>query len=62
MVTPGSAGLRGGQRLRQNELGASLVEYALLLLFIAVVVVIVVGQLGESASTSFESAIDGFPN
>ena len=48
--------------MRQNELGASLVEYALLLLFIAVVVVIVVGQLGESASTSFESAVDGFPS
>ena len=44
--------------MKENELGASLVEYALLLLLIAVVVWVVVGQLGESASSSFGSAAD----
>lgn len=47
--------------MKQNEIGASLVEYALLLLLIAVVVAIVVGQVGTSASSSFGSAVDGFP-
>ncbi len=47
--------------MKENELGASLIEYALLLLLIAVVAWVVVGQLGESASSSFGSAVDGFP-
>lgn len=47
--------------MKENEVGASIVEYALLLLFIAVVAFIVVGQVGGSASTSYDSVIDGFP-
>ncbi len=48
--------------MKQNEIGASLVEYALLLLFIAVVSVVVVSQLGLTASSSFESVVDGLPS
>jgi len=46
--------------MKNNELGASLVEYAFLLLLIAVVAAIVVGQVGGSASSSYDSVLDGF--
>ena len=46
-----------------SENGASLVEYALLLLFIAVVAAIVVGNLGDTTAASFDSVVDqGFPS
>ncbi len=47
--------------MNKNEIGASLVEYALLLLLIAVVAAIVLAQVGGSASSSFDSVVDGFP-
>ncbi len=37
-----------------DERGASLVEYALLLALIAVICIIAIGFLGESASSQFE--------
>ena len=40
-------------KLGQDERGASLVEYALLLALIAVVCIIAVTALGESASDNF---------
>ena len=44
----------------KNEVGASLIEYALLLLLIAVVVALVVTQLGTTTSTTYLSVVDGF--
>ena len=46
--------------MKENDVGASIVEYALLLLFIAVVVFVVVGQVGTTASSSYESVTVGF--
>ena len=49
-------------RFGDDERGASLVEYALLVALIAVVCIIAVTTLGNSASEKFESvgtAIDG---
>ncbi len=42
----------------KDEVGASLVEYAFLLLLIAVVVAVVVGEVGTTASTSYGSVVD----
>jgi pilus assembly protein Flp/PilA len=42
-------------RLGESERGASLVEYALLVALIAVICVVAVTVLGESASQSFSS-------
>ena len=39
----------------QDERGASLVEYALLLALIAVVCIIAITSLGQSANSKFES-------
>jgi pilus assembly protein Flp/PilA len=41
-----------------GERGASLVEYALLVALIAVICIVAVQVLGESASTTFSSAGD----
>ncbi len=46
--------------MKRDELGASIVEYALLLLLIAVVAVVVVSQVGTASSSSYGSVIDGF--
>ena len=48
--------------MKRDEIGASLVEYALLLLLIAVVVAVVLGQVGTTASSSYGSVVDGFPS
>jgi pilus assembly protein Flp/PilA len=47
-------------RARDDE-GASLVEYALLVAFIAVVCAVAIGVLGTSVSSSYSSTADGFP-
>ncbi len=43
-----------------SETGASLVEYAFLLLLIAVVAIAVITQVGGNASNAFEKADKGF--
>lgn len=44
----------------RSEAGASLVEYAFLLLLIAVVVMAAVTQVGETTSGTFSKTNDGF--
>jgi pilus assembly protein Flp/PilA len=39
----------------QNERGAALVEYALLLALIAVVCIVAIGAIGTKANTKFET-------
>ena len=43
----------------KGDAGASLVEYAFLVLLIAIVAIVVVTALGESTSTSFSNMNDG---
>ncbi len=43
-------------RRRTNERGANLVEYLLLLAFIAIIVIVAVRTLGGTVSTHFSSA------
>jgi Flp pilus assembly pilin Flp len=43
-------------RAGQNELGANLVEYILLIAFIAIIVIVAVKVLGRTVSTQFSSA------
>jgi pilus assembly protein Flp/PilA len=43
-----------------DERGASLVEYALLLVLIAVICIVAVTVLGQSVSTSYSSVATGF--
>jgi pilus assembly protein Flp/PilA len=43
-------------RFGRSELGASLVEYALLVALIAVVCIVAVGFIGKKASAKFSSA------
>lgn len=45
---------------RDEERGASMVEYALLLILIAVVAFVGVQVAGQQVSTSFSSVADGF--
>lgn len=45
---------------RDEERGASLVEYALLIAFIAVVCAVAVGQLGNTVNSSYSSTYSGF--
>jgi Flp pilus assembly pilin Flp len=45
---------------RDDDRGASLVEYALLVALIFAVCVIAVSVLGSSASNSFSNSADGF--
>lgn len=47
-------------RARNEDRGASLVEYALLVALIAVICVIAITVLGDAASTSFSSTAGGF--
>jgi pilus assembly protein Flp/PilA len=42
-------------RFHNDDQGASLVEYALLVALIAVVCIVAVGVLGKNANTAFES-------
>lgn len=42
-----------------TEEGATLVEYALLLVLIAVVVIVIITQVGENASGAFSRANEG---
>ena len=46
--------------VRDEERGASLVEYALLVAFIAVVCAVAVGQLGGIVNSSYSSTNSGF--
>lgn len=46
-------------QLHSDE-GASLVEYAFLLLLIAVVAIVVISQVGDSASEAFSRTDEGF--
>lgn len=46
--------------LRRNETGASMVEYALLLVLIAVVAFVAVNLVGPEVSNAFSSTADGF--
>jgi Flp pilus assembly pilin Flp len=48
------------QSWRQSDEGASLVEYALLLLLIATVAVVVVTQVGSNASSAIDKTNAGF--
>ena len=43
-----------------SERGASLVEYAFLLLLIAVVAIAVISQVGDTTSAAFSRADEGF--
>ncbi len=43
----------------QTDGGATLVEYALLLVFIAVVAIVIITQVGDSASDAFSEANEG---
>ena len=45
---------------REDDRGASLVEYALLVAFIAVVCAFAVGQLGDTVNSSYSSTYSGF--
>jgi Flp pilus assembly pilin Flp len=45
----------------REDRGASLVEYALLLAFIAVVCVVAVGTFGGDVSQGIDSGVDAFP-
>ncbi len=45
---------------RDKERGASLVEYALLVAFIAVVCAVAVGELGSTVNSSYSSTGSGF--
>lgn len=49
-------------RFGDDERGASLVEYALLVALIAVVCIAAIGFLGESADTQFSSVGDAVAN
>ena len=42
----------------QNERGAALVEYALLLALIAVVCIVAIGLIGKNADSAFDSIND----
>ena len=46
----------------KDEAGASLVEYVLLLMFIALVCVTAIGLIGGSLVPRFEDVADGFGN
>ena len=50
------------QNRLQGDEGASLVEYALLLVLIAVVAIVVITQVGESTSSTFQSVDDSLSN
>lgn len=52
--------LAGVCRLPQSETGATAVEYALLVAFIASVIIAVVTVLGIQLEPGFQAAIDGF--
>ena len=43
-----------------SDRGASLVEYALLLLLLAVVAIAVISQVGDTTSAAFSKADEGF--
>ena len=47
------------QNKMQADEGASLVEYALLLVLIAVVAIVVITQVGENTSGTFSQVNDG---
>ena len=49
-------------RFKADDDGASLVEYALLLVLIAVVAIVVITQVGQSASETFGSVNDSLSN
>ena len=46
--------------MRDDDRGASLVEYALLVAFIAVVCAVAVAQLGSTVNSSYSSTYSGF--
>lgn len=48
--------------LEKSERGATMVEYALLVILIAIVAFVAVGIAGENVSTAFSSVADGFTN
>ena len=54
--------LVAGLPSRDDDTGASLVEYALLLVFIAVVCVLAVTALGNTVNSSYSSTASGFGN
>jgi Flp pilus assembly pilin Flp len=47
------------QNKMQTDQGATLVEYALLLVLIAVVAIVIITQVGENASGAFSNANEG---
>jgi len=46
-------------RFRQSEAGATMLEYALILAFVAITCVVAVTALGQSLSGPFQSAVNG---
>jgi Flp pilus assembly pilin Flp len=48
------------QTWQDSDEGASLVEYALLLLLLAVVAIAVISQVGDTTSAAFSKADKGF--
>jgi Flp pilus assembly pilin Flp len=46
-------------RLRHSEDGATMLEYALILAFVAMLCVVAVTALGQSLSGPFQSAVNG---
>ncbi len=53
--------LQAIRRFLKKESGATMVEYALILLFVAVAAVVGVTALGGAVSDGLNSANDGFP-
>ena len=54
----------GGESLRElarRDSGASAVEYALMVAFIAIVIVLAVTVLGLNVAGAFQSAVDQWP-
>ena len=48
--------------LLKNERGASMVEYALLLILIAIIAFVAVSVAGQNVSKAFSTVADGFVN
>ncbi len=47
------------QSVRREEEGQGLVEYALILVLIAIAVIVILGLLGEQISTTFSTVVSG---
>lgn len=60
MVRTWELGQAKGTRMRRDEEGASMVEYALLIAFIAIIAVIAISLAGEAVKGVFEQVPPAF--